>query len=197
MSVHLIQSADLFGPPERQAELQRVWKINEGLFDRITSPQGHPTFRELFLMCLPGVVNVIANADIHFDPMGLALVTKYFSALQHQKTVMALSRWDVRPDGKAYLWDHLDSQDAWILYGAPHEIEADFPMGVAGCDNRLLHNLRAAGYGVVNPSRTIKAYHLHNVEWRSYLVDNKGKARGGNKIERIPPPYAFEKPHEL
>ena len=69
--------------------------------------------------------------------------------------------------------------------------------GVAGCDNRLVYLLQQAGMIVTNPSRTIKCYHLHNVQWRSYLFDAAGVARGGDKIERIPGPYGFAKPKTL
>ena len=70
-------------------------------------------------------------------------------------------------------------------------------MGKAGCDNRLAHDLQEAGYLTTNPSKTIQTFHLHRVNFRSYLVDPTGIARGGNKIERIPPPYAFCAPTEL
>ena len=187
--VHLIQSRELFGPPERQAELRQVWAKNDALFPFQTHPEGRPSFAELFLMCKPRMLNVITNADIYFEELPI----HPFSPSE----VFALSRWDVRPDGQAYLWDHGDSQDTYVIYGGPHYIRADFPQGVAGCDNRLLHVLRTAGYTVTNPSKTIKTYHLHNVAWRSYLVDPNGKARGQDKIERIPGPYAFCKPPEL
>jgi hypothetical protein len=50
---------------------------------------------------------------------------------------------------------------------------------------------------VLNPSLSIRAYHLHNVQWRSYLSDPESKARWGKKIERIPPPYHLVKPTHL
>ena len=67
METNLIQSRELFGPPDRQEELREVWKRNEGLFDHYTHPEGRPTFGELFRMCKPGMLNVIANSDIYFE----------------------------------------------------------------------------------------------------------------------------------
>ena len=167
--------------------------MNEGLFDEQTHQIGRPTFTELFRLCKPDCLNVIANSDIYFDGFGLQKAEESIRT----SVVYALSRHDVDENGEATLWEHRDSQDAWIILGGPHEIDADFPMGVAGCDNSLLHILRSAGLTVSNPSRTIAAYHLHNVKWRSYLVNPDGTARGGDKIERIPPPYAFASPTYL
>ena len=188
MRLHLIQSRELFGPPERQDELREVWKMNEGLFDEHTAFEGRPTFSQLFRMCKPGMVNYIANSDIYFQRT---------DRVPPEGHVWALSRYDVDADGRALLWDHRDSQDTWIVQGGPHEVDAPYPMGKAGCDNALVHALQQAGFTVTNPSKTIRTYHLHNVNYRSYLVDPSGRARGGNKIERVPPPYAFVQPTEL
>ena len=189
--IHLIQPRSLFGPPERQAELLTCWRKTDeqDLFTAKIHPEGRPTFTELFSMCLPGMVNVVANSDIYFDS------TIHF-AKPTASHCYALSRWDVNADGSIALWDHLDSQDVWVFWGRP-EVTADFTMGIAGCDNRLVYLLQQAGMIVTNPSRTIKCYHLHQIQWRSYLFDAAGVARGGDKIERIPGPYGFAKPKTL
>lgn len=199
MLVHLIQPREPFGPPERVEELREGWKRSDGLFSDYTHPEGRPTFSDLFTLCRPGYVNVIANADIFFDAQGVALIELFFAGLHEvvkYKTCLALSRWDIQPDGTSKLHEHADSQDVWIVYGQP-TIDAPFTMGKAGCDNSLAHILASAGFNVINPSKSIKAYHLHNVQWRSYLVNPGGTARGGDKIERIPPPYHLVKPSAL
>lgn len=188
MKVHLIQSREEFGPEERRAELREVWGRNDDVFTEQTHPIGRPTFSEMFRMCKPDCVNIIANSDIYLDhpryhPTGMNL--------------WALSRYDIYADGSDALWDHMDSQDTWIVYGGPHEVDAPFPMGVPGCDNALLYALQVAGFKVSNPSKTIRTYHLHNSAHRSYLSDEAGQGRGGKKMYRIPPPYAFAKPTEL
>jgi hypothetical protein len=193
MKTHLIQPRELFGPEERRAELRECWLRNMDLFDDYTHPEGRPTFSELFAMCKPDHVNFIANSDIYFDGFGIRVAADSIWC----GLIYALSRHDVDAQGNATLWDHLDSQDAWIIEGGPYEIDAPFAMGVAGCDNALVHILERQGFEVLNPSRTIAAYHLHNVQWRSYLVNPDGTARGGNKIERVPPPYGFAKPTHL
>ena len=186
MKIHLIQSRDLFGPHERQEELRECWRMNEGLFDTYTHPEGRPTFSEMFALCKPDMVNCIANSDIYFDE------TIRLAGAITARACYALSRWD---DG--VLWHHLDSQDVWVIYGGPHEIGAPFTMGKPGCDNALLHILKSKGFVVTNPSKTIRCHHMHRVQWRSYLADPEGRARGGAKPERVPPPYAFCAPTEL
>lgn len=204
MKSHLIQSNELFGPPERQDELKECWDRNQCVFDEFTHPEGRPTFKELFALCKPDHINVIANSDI------------YFERLAHHPLpgeVWALSRWDVDPTGTAVLWNHRDSQDCYIVCGGPYTIDADtvevredgscdiitrpFTQGMAGCDNRLMFVLRQAGFKVTNPSKTIRSYHLHLSQYRSYIDGANGDGRGGKKLERIVPPYAFESPHEL
>lgn len=205
MRIRLIQPRELFGPPERQEELQDCWNRSWGLFDSYQTPEGQPRFNELFDLCGEDMLNVIANADIFFDQDGIDLLR---SVAPGPRTCYVLSRWDVDKDGKATLWDHRDSADVWIFNGKPQGIDAGyyhnangevkaFTMGVAGCDNRLQWLIEMAGYKVFNPSKSIKAYHLHNVQWRSYLVNPDGTARGGDKIERIPPPYGRCAPHTL
>lgn len=193
MKTHLIQSREEFGPEERRAELRECWLRNDRLFDAYTHPEGRPTFTEMFAMCKPGMLNVIANSDIYFDAFGIRVAAESIS----QGTMYALSRHDVDAEGNATLWDHADSQDVWMVYDGPHEVNFPFTMGVAGCDNALIYILQHKGFTVLNPSRTICAYHLHNVQWRSYLVNPDGTSRGGNKIERVPPPYGFVKPVHL
>lgn len=196
MRLNLIQSTDLFGPEERRQELRQVWHRNNGLFDRYRDFVGRPTMRELFTMCIPGHINLIANADIYFDAQGLRHIKEFYSE-GNDHVVMCLSRWDVLPDGSAKHWDHADSADVWIVKGGPHEVPTEYPLGLAGVDNRVAHDLQQAGYLTVNPSKTIQSFHLHLVNYRSYIVGGKGMGRGGQKIERVPPPYAFVQPTEL
>jgi len=193
MEIHLIQPRELFGPPERWEELSKCWGINNDLFSELSVVHGKPTFNEMFDYCRGDAVNVICNSDICFDMTSKAAILGSIS----RGTVYALSRWDVDTNGNAVLYDHADSQDAWVFVGKPTGIDAPFTMGVPGCDNHLAWLIKQAGYTVLNPSRTIRAYHLHNVQWRSYLTDPEGRARGGQKIGRIPPPYHLVKPTHL
>lgn len=189
MEVRLIQPRELFGPEARQAELKRCWELNERLFDSYALPEGRPTFNELFQLCEPDAINVIANSDIYFLNHEVDLIRYAFTRPgcgpeERPHLCLALSRWDVMPDGSVVHHDHRDSQDLWIFYGKPQGIDASFTMGNPGCDNALAWLIKQAGYTVLNPSKTIRTYHLHNVPWRSY-----GEGRGMPKMHRIQPPY--------
>jgi hypothetical protein len=56
---------------------------------------------------------------------------------------------------------------------------------VHNCDNKLAYELSQAGFEVLNPSRTIQTFHLHDVNIRTYIGEN---------IYRIPPPYKLLPP---
>jgi Glycosyl transferase family 2 len=117
------------------------------------------TYQDLFAYanrCLPGRCVIIANADMYFDHT-LARLDGYDLAGR----LLCLSRWDVRPDGSAAFFDHPASQDAWIFETPIREFPCNFHLGVLGCDNRLAWEAEHAGLAISNPSRTVRAYHLH------------------------------------
>jgi hypothetical protein len=184
MNLHLIQPQQLYGPEERQAELRYCWEANAAIFDEVTAIDGRPTFEQMFTLCLPGYVNVIANSDIYFDHT----LTEQAHKL-HADEVWALSRWDDK--GGANLWPYHrgDSQDAWIIRAGPWSVDAPYPMGVPGCDNAIAHTLRVMGLTVTNPCSKVRAIHLHNTGYRTY-----GDGRGKPKPYSIPPPYAMVHP---
>jgi hypothetical protein len=79
-----------------------------------------------------------------------------------------LSRWDLQPDGTAVYFDSAHSQDAWIFQPPIREFKCDWPLGIPGCDNRLTWEAARAGIEVLNPSRSIRAHHLHLSGVRNY-----------------------------
>jgi hypothetical protein len=144
-----------------------------------------PTFNDFFqFMDAPEFsdsINVLCNSDIFFQD--LQLLKDFYSVTKDKKHCLALSRWDATPNGYVH-FDRADSQDTWVFYGNPTmRTTIDFTMGVAGCDNRLAHEILQNGYSVSNPSKTIKSIHFHETNIRNYLKDN------GEPIERVPPPY--------
>ena len=115
--------------------------------------------------------------------------------LINNKTCLALTRWDIsdKDDYKngAVFFDRPDSQDTWIFRGGiPQMAGAEFGLGLCGCDNSIAYMIEQCGYNVINPSRTIKTYHLHLTNVRNY-IDVVGQV-----IERIPPPYKLLHPTE-
>lgn len=99
---------------------------------------------------------VIANADIFFDAS-----LRRLARVDLTNRLLCLSRWDVHPDGSAVLFDHPASQDAWIFETPLTPFECGFHLGLPGCDNRLAWEAARAGIELSNPSRSIRAHHLH------------------------------------
>lgn len=120
--------------------------------------------------------NVIANSDIYFDET-LKLVNQY-----NPNYCLALTRWEVEKTGIRFL-NRRDSQDVWIFKGKARDVKGDFGLGVPGCDNAIAFRFEQAGYKVINPSRTIKTYHLHQSGVRTYNVNVK-----------VPQPYKLIEP---
>lgn len=131
----------------------------------------------------PNNINVIANLDIVIPKETLVNCVPYFTG--PEKSVLALTRWDIKPDGSLEFFNRWDSQDVWIFNGAVEKgIAADFGLGKPGCDNAIAHRLHVAGYSVLNPSLNLKTYHQHLVMVRNYLNE-----KGQQKERGIAPPY--------
>lgn len=123
-------------------------------------------------------INIISNLDIIIPQETLySEVSKTINDYIDSKTCLALSRWDIQENNTYVHFDRSDSQDTWIfLGGVPNINDADFTLGKWGCDNKISYLLDESGYFVINPSKTLKTYHLHLTNIRNY--DNI-----------IPPPY--------
>jgi hypothetical protein len=131
-------------------------------------------------------IHIIANTDIYFD--------EHIAALQHlnlENTVLALSRWDTTESAKPRLYNKNSSQDVWIFKGSINsDLKADFPLGVPRCDNRLLYELQVAGYKVLNPAFSIKAFHLHKGQRALNYTES-------DNTYNIEPPYRYKYPHNF
>jgi hypothetical protein len=118
-------------------------------------------------------ISIIANSDIFFDE------TIALSDRLRAYEVFALSRWEWYGEGQpANFCNRQDSQDAWIFRGIIRQVNGDFTLGKAGCDNRIAYEFTAAQYKVLNPSKSIKTYHVHNTGIRNY-----------NPNDVVPQPY--------
>ena len=166
--------------PQRKSEIDFCLQknIENSLVDIIiVSSDNNPTFDFLFQkvnkISGDNDISIICNADVYFDG-SIALIDK-----MPLKTVYALSRWN----GSTLDEKH---QDAWIFRGKVENISANFQLGKPGCDGRISQEFSNAGYTVINPSKSIKAYHYHNSNIRNYTEE-----------ERVAGPYLFVEPSIL
>ncbi len=127
-----------------------------------------PTYLDLFRianMHNNGGISIIANTDIYFDDINLIKIKHTVS----EDMCFALSRWDEQSSGEYIHHNSRDSQDVWIFKGRINtEMDAEFFLGLPGCDNRIAYEIGKAGYEVRNPSITIKTYHLHLTQVKNY-----------------------------
>jgi len=126
---------------------------------------GRPTYSEYFKYGNNfNGVKILANSDIYFNE------TIRFCDKIKENQVYALTRWQ---DGKPLrFYNKNNSQDVWVWRGSVN-IESDFGLGVAGCDNKIAYLLQSNGYDVSNPSLTIQAIHYHRSEIRNYRPKDK------------------------
>jgi hypothetical protein len=138
---------------------------------------GRPTYQNLIDwandIAQDGDVVVIANSDIYFDE-----TLNWAHNVHMESTMIALSRWDVLPNGTKRLFAYEHSQDTWIFKGKIRITGADYFMGLPGCDNKIAYDANHQGYRVVNTAKDIITYHLHNTNERNYTQE-----------DRLAPPY--------
>lgn len=115
---------------------------------------------------------VIANSDIYFDES-----LNWIKQIKMDKTMIALTRWDMDNNGFAKFFNYEWSQDVWIFKDLPEGIGKYF-LGLPGCDNKFAYEAELLGFKVLNPSKDIKTYHVHNSNARNY-----------GEQDRLPPPY--------
>ncbi len=110
---------------------------------------------------------IIANADIHFDNT-LDLIYKR----QLKNKLLALTRYDRTENGEYELHDNdclvTPCQDSWIFLAPIKSFFCGFQLGILGCDPALAYAALKAKLHVLNPSRTIKTYHVHSSNIRTY-----------------------------
>jgi len=152
-----------------------------------TRPTYNDYFKSINQYATKDTVSAIANSDIYFDEESVKLISENI----RPNECYALSRWDALPDGSVKHFNRSDSADVWIFKGAIAPVaDCEFGQGRPACDNRIAYLLEQAGYKVLNPSKDVKTYHLHNSGIRNYNA-----AKGSP--DRLPPPYKLIHPHNL
>nr|MBI1231417.1 hypothetical protein [Cytophagales bacterium] len=168
--------------------IKQVWLMVEGEPDipqhpkiRVRYFKRRPLFIDMVKLAnsLKGLA-IIANTDIYFDDtLGMA---KHLKSTQ----CYALTRWDARADGTLRFYNKEYSQDAWIVHAPLAFKGGAYSPGKPGCDNKFAWELAEVGLSVSNPSKTIKACHLHLTNLRRYT-----------RSETVPGPYLTIQPTQL
>ena len=147
---------------------------------------------------------VISNADIFFDESinnvclsDLSTTRKMFALVRHEFQNKHLYR---DTDG---IFPRFDSQDVWIFHtrlcrelgggggnAATTPLDLlplfDFPLGIPGCDNKMLYLMKLLQIQIYNTPRFIRTFHCHKAFDREYHR---------RPIQPpIPPPYSFSVP---
>ena len=190
--IFILSEVDLYGTgcrkcteviPEKNKIIHKVKIAERPTFDSI--------FKWVNEVTGDDDINIIANSDICFDTDAVSLMETF---LKHNEC-WALTRWDYNSDNvvrrgsymlpDATFMNRNDSQDVWVFKGVVR-CEAEFCIGVPGCDNRLAYEIQKAGYVVTNPSWSVKCFHLH-----------KGSDRNWHGMEQVPGPYLLLDPCTL
>lgn len=160
---------------KRQDEIDYCLKMNKQVFDKVIIVSGRPTFKSLFELTkeYPDDINVFCNSDIYFPEVELLRMV-------NKNECYALTRYEIMRGNVLKHFGRIDSQDAWVFRGSVKEVNAEFTMGMWGCDNKLAYELERSGYKVLNPSLSIITVHVH-----------KDPARNHNRTEEntVPGPY--------
>lgn len=130
--------------------------------------------------------NVIVNSDIFVDE---TIGRLRYSDIHVAKKMFALLRYDWENDTAAIYGPRMDSQDTWIVHSNHNPTEKarkvfTFEFGKPGCDNKMTFLMKILGFEVINDPMTIKTFHVHSSQERTYTVS-----------ERILSPYSLIIPY--
>lgn len=123
-------------------------------------------------------IYVVANSDIYFETIPIYPSTNQF---------FALTRYEVKRNGPTQFLNRSDSQDTfWVRGKVKIPKYCDFVLGRPGADNRICREMAVMGYETLNPSLTIKTFHLHEGQ-KSYTSETR----------KVEPPYLRLNPIEM
>ena len=133
-----------------------------------------PSYKDIFKIGNSNIngkgLIIVANSDIFYkedDIVKMQVISN--------RQALALSRWDFKPDTEPKHHDTWDSQDTWVFKDLILPGKYNIKLGLPGCDNKIAYELQKAGYEVRNPSKTIKSYHYHTSDHRTYKEEDRVK----------------------
>ena len=148
-----------------------------------------PSFNTFFYhysLLEPKAVNVLINTDIIIDyrktdPLRIVsgqnafMLTRYevmFPNTINSMKDLETARVDLLEGDDNHTQDQFyGSYDLWAIEGAPEKLMFPEYLGVPACDGRVAFHFYSLGYILYNPCLTIRIYHLHSDQDRSYYLE--------------------------
>lgn len=162
------------GRADRQKELDYCLRKNKALpfLEVVELPaQDRLSFAAFFALAREqsddDTISVFANSDIRFDN------TLRLARWMCVGDAWALTRWRSTHfwlDGHAPNGGHQElGADVWAFRGRLRQIpDCDFGMGMAFCDYSIAARIRQAGYKLRNPCWSVRTWHHHASDLRTY-----------------------------
>jgi len=118
------------------------------------------------------VICVFGNADIYLDDSSW----RDAWSVDLDNVFLSLLRWDIQEDDAPpkLFGPRNDSQDTWGFLSTSVKSkqwdmkQLDIPFGKAGCDNAITVEMLRKKFLIVNPSLSLKTFHLHLSNLRTY-----------------------------
>lgn len=109
------------------------------------------------------MIYILANTDMIIISETIELIKSHLTRQQ----VYCLTRWEGIGEGARFK-AVAGSQDVWCWKGPVVIPRArGIALGKPGCDNRIAAEFKRVGKQVLNPSRTLKTYHVHASQYRT------------------------------
>lgn len=128
-----------------------------------------PTYKNWLENSSLNCISVFSNSDIYFDQS----INKVVSYLEQSNSIICLSRHEDLIDSQKLHSNPHWSQDTWIINGKniPNInflFKLDISTGQFRCDNKFAYIMSIYGWNLYNPCNTIKSYHKHLSNIRTY-----------------------------
>jgi hypothetical protein len=155
-------------------------QFNLIVLDSAEKPTFDFFFQKINQLAGPNDISIICSPDMFFDSSIMRASTI------KQKEVYAITCSDWHRNGSITPLAKADSQGVWIIKGNVPDMIGDFPINKSGADNRIAYEFQKAGYKVINPSLSIKAFRVHD-----------SGIGGSTDADKIPGPISIVEPTSL
>lgn len=133
------------------------------------------TFYDFFIFSKENFLSekvILANSDIFFDD-----TLEYIENFDLSGKIVTLTRYEYNTTTAESVYSDSDcSQDVWGFCGGMVIEDSNFLLGTLGCDNRIAYLANEQEILIRNPSLTIKSYHVHESNYRTYTEQDRVKA---------------------